>query len=488
MTYLVNQTDGTLLTTIYDGTVDRNFGDIALIGKQVLNYGEIQNENIVRLLEHFSNSTSPNNPLEGQVWWNKTDNVMKVFDSVSWRSLTGFTSSPTAPLLPYIGDQWWDTINQQYRVYAGAEWVLIGPAYSILDGKTGAIVENVYDTSGNKHTIIKVYHNNYVTSIINRDPVFTPNVAIAGFTVVQPGISFTSEVTAIKLYGTATNADFLGNLAPTQFIRSDIDQISTGHLQIHNQLDVGSLNEFNVNVAAGTTSISNQSTNGDFAINVSPSGNLSRAITISGVTGLTTVAANPVTGLGVVTKQYADVMISTLRTDLTATSTGYIAANVLILNNSITAVQTNLTNAVNTIYNTLAPLANPLLTGIPRAPTAPLGTNSTQIATTSFVGAAITAIDYTKIYNNGTSVKTWATSIETTVNAALVSTATNLGIQTITQPEHDATTMIATTAFVTRSTKNFVLNSTKYQPTVYIAATIPSNAVGVDGDIWYQYI
>lgn len=37
----------------------------------------------------------------------------------------------------------------------------------------------------------------------------------------------------------------------------------------------------------------------------------------------------------------------------------------------------------------LAPLANPLLTGVPRAPTATVGTNTTQLATTAFVTAAI---------------------------------------------------------------------------------------------------
>lgn len=36
-----------------------------------------------------------------------------------------------------------------------------------------------------------------------------------------------------------------------------------------------------------------------------------------------------------------------------------------------------------------APLANPTLTGIPRAPTAAVGTNTTQLATTAFVGAEI---------------------------------------------------------------------------------------------------
>lgn len=39
-----------------------------------------------------------------------------------------------------------------------------------------------------------------------------------------------------------------------------------------------------------------------------------------------------------------------------------------------------------------APLASPALTGIPTAPTATAGTNTTQLATTAFVGAAVSNI------------------------------------------------------------------------------------------------
>jgi len=48
-----------------------------------------------------------------------------------------------------------------------------------------------------------------------------------------------------------------------------------------------------------------------------------------------------------------------------------------------------------TVTNNLAlkaPLASPALTGTPTAPTAALGTNTTQVATTAFVDAAIEAL------------------------------------------------------------------------------------------------
>jgi hypothetical protein len=46
---------------------------------------------------------------------------------------------------------------------------------------------------------------------------------------------------------------------------------------------------------------------------------------------------------------------------------------------------------VNADLNTKAPTESPALEGIPTAPTATSGTNTTQIATTQFVGSAITA-------------------------------------------------------------------------------------------------
>ena len=49
------------------------------------------------------------------------------------------------------------------------------------------------------------------------------------------------------------------------------------------------------------------------------------------------------------------------------------------------------TSAIQTQLDAKAPLASPVLTGTPTAPTASLGTNTTQVATTAFVTAALQA-------------------------------------------------------------------------------------------------
>lgn len=48
--------------------------------------------------------------------------------------------------------------------------------------------------------------------------------------------------------------------------------------------------------------------------------------------------------------------------------------------------------SVKDLADTKAPIESPSLTGTPTAPTAAQGTNSTQIANTAFVKAAITAL------------------------------------------------------------------------------------------------
>ena len=55
------------------------------------------------------------------------------------------------------------------------------------------------------------------------------------------------------------------------------------------------------------------------------------------------------------------------------------------------AIQTQIDSklATSTAASTYAPLASPALTGVPTAPTATAGTNTTQVATTAYVGTAI---------------------------------------------------------------------------------------------------
>lgn len=49
---------------------------ITLTGKGIPNYGEIQQENFLHLMEHFAAPTPPANPTIGQIWYNTTENIL----------------------------------------------------------------------------------------------------------------------------------------------------------------------------------------------------------------------------------------------------------------------------------------------------------------------------------------------------------------------------------------------------------------------------
>ena len=54
MAYKINNTFGTLLVTLADGTIDTATTDLTLIGKGYAGFGEKLNENLVKLLENFT--------------------------------------------------------------------------------------------------------------------------------------------------------------------------------------------------------------------------------------------------------------------------------------------------------------------------------------------------------------------------------------------------------------------------------------------------
>jgi hypothetical protein len=122
---------------------------------------------------------------------------------------------------------------------------------------------------------------------------------------------------------------------------------------------------------------------------------------------------------------------------------------------AITIAQSQVTNLTTDIAGK-APLISPTFTGTPAAPTATAGTNTTQLATTAFVGTAIAAINALpnqsgqsgKFLGTNGSVASWQTV------DALPSQTGNAG-RTLTTDGTNASWTVPT-AGVTRSTILFL--------------------------------
>jgi len=71
--YTIIRSDGNVLTTIADTVIDTTSTSLSLPGKNFSSYGQPVDTNFVRMLENFSATTVPENPIRGQIWFNISD-------------------------------------------------------------------------------------------------------------------------------------------------------------------------------------------------------------------------------------------------------------------------------------------------------------------------------------------------------------------------------------------------------------------------------
>jgi len=78
MAYTIVKSNGTVLTTIADGTINTTSTSLGLPGRNYAGYGQTLDTNFVHLLENFADTTPPANPLLGQLWFNTNNNTLCV--------------------------------------------------------------------------------------------------------------------------------------------------------------------------------------------------------------------------------------------------------------------------------------------------------------------------------------------------------------------------------------------------------------------------
>jgi hypothetical protein len=87
MSYNITNYDGSALVTVQDGTLDTTSTSITLLGKNSVNFGLAMNENFVHLMQNFSGSIQPANPLPGQLWYNSVTKVLSFYNGKGWPTL-----------------------------------------------------------------------------------------------------------------------------------------------------------------------------------------------------------------------------------------------------------------------------------------------------------------------------------------------------------------------------------------------------------------
>ena len=292
MSYTINLTDGTIFAVVADGTINTDSSQ-TLVGKNYAGYGEFLNENYIRLLENASNTSAPGAPLTGQLWWDKTNSVMKVYNGTIFKVISAATASASQPSSNVAGDLWFDTTNDQLKAYSGSAFITIGPASTAGEGTSGAIVTTITDSApGSDHVIVQMYVNNVIVGIWSKDATFTPAASISGFATIGPGLNMSTTVANAVFNGTATNADTLDTLNSTSFMRSDAATSNNTSISVLSDtgLYVGGDSDGRMFVSGTDVYVANQTQDGDTIFQVNDGGVTTTALTLDGATANATVA------------------------------------------------------------------------------------------------------------------------------------------------------------------------------------------------------
>lgn len=132
MPYILNKTNGTIVATVQDASLDQTT-DLLFVGKNYSGYGEVQNENFLKLLENFANITAPLKPIEGQLFFNTVEKRLYVYDSQYFKGVANLevateTNVPTTTKSPTEGDLWFNRSKKQLNIFDGSDYVTVGPS------------------------------------------------------------------------------------------------------------------------------------------------------------------------------------------------------------------------------------------------------------------------------------------------------------------------------------------------------------------------
>ena len=281
MSYILNKTDGTLLVTLVDGAIDTTSTDITLVGRNYKGFGEFINENYIKLLENFSSSSAPTNPLKGQIWYDTADARLKLFNGSDWKVAGGPIVSNQEPNNMVAGDLWIDDAKNRLYFYDGTDLVLVGPMYTQRQGKTGFEADSIVDDGNVTRTVLKLFVGGVLAGVHSRVE-FRPgnNFEIQGYPV-DPDDTQTPQRQLIKVgfnpvnptdqtykyHGTAATADALVDGSGTKydftkFLAITGNQNMTGSLFVKNSgglaIGVGDSRYHSIKVDGVTTVFENQ--------------------------------------------------------------------------------------------------------------------------------------------------------------------------------------------------------------------------------------
>ena len=293
MAYTINKTDGTVVATITDGTID-NSTSLTLFGKSYSGFGELLNENLVKLLENSSSTSAPTAPLKGELWFDASTNQVKVYDGTSFKPTGGAKAQSSQPTSASAGDLWTDTDDDQLYVYTGSAWQLVGPVYTSGQTLSGWKIETLASSGGDK-VVSSMYVGNTRVAILSKE-TFTPSASQSGFAEIKAGFTLNSTLSAV-FEGSSTQAstiDVSGTtntsgtvIAGGNFLRADAADTTTGAITVDTDSGViiGDSQELTITVSSNDVTVAQTSQDKDLKFTVNDGGVTKTPLQLTGADG-----------------------------------------------------------------------------------------------------------------------------------------------------------------------------------------------------------
>ena len=246
MAYIITKTNGTQLAVIDDGSIDIDATDLSLLGKNYAGYGQAVNQNFVKLLENFANTTAPLNPTTGQIWYDTATKKVKFYNGTEFKGLPALQSSSYQPNDLLAGDLWFDDSEGKLYYYDGSVFNLIGPQFTGQTAINTVLPAMLEDTDGFKHYVLKHQIQSYsdesiitTVAITSADEFEIAPGDVPGYTKIKQGITLygsdaTTGVSANAttndpiIWGTAADSLLLAGKDSTEYVTYNNPSFTVG--------------------------------------------------------------------------------------------------------------------------------------------------------------------------------------------------------------------------------------------------------------------
>jgi hypothetical protein len=251
MAYTIVKSDGNILTTIADGTINTTSTSIGLPGRNYAGYGQTLDTNFVHQLENFAASNPPANPLRGQLWYDIDNGLLKLCpndgqsNANAWVTVavSSNTATTTFGSLTVTGNIQANNISANNSITANSITVAYATvtanaiiANANLTGTTTAAnLTTTYITTGGNTTpgtIVGTWTldggltgNSFIVTngnIIASTGIKTDNYYYANGAPFNPTGTYNNGNVFDYLTGSNSVVQFTGNIAPTRVTTSII--------------------------------------------------------------------------------------------------------------------------------------------------------------------------------------------------------------------------------------------------------------------------